>query len=743
MKKIMEKTKTAWDNENYSELLKSAIIKSNSVNRTGDKPMAALSDKFDTHLSYRLVHELDAASVIKRLAEGLNLNGELAYIGMMMHDVGHPFSAHDGEEIFTLIGKLYNCGYFHHNAKGVEVITAENILDTTLGMIKDIEYRPELRKQLEKDFNYFLDIVVSHDGEADPKDLTKRPKHYDTIEEAVEDKLRKSNTKNDYKFVSQTPEGMLAKYADVIAYLSSDVRDGFRLGILKTFNDKYLELFGRIVSTNKDIEDNENGRKVAIEIAKAKISEIQKKYLEEYAKDIQDAKNADILETTRNIINEINSKQINTYMLSKYYDRQEFDEETNKKIIEEEKNLTEEEKSLKFERENEEYETKKEEIEEQVNEILQKHLEKFIEDKGEISSEQYNNVKAEIMKITDYVNEMLYMNTKVVNEVTNIVQEYFVNDLIENTKDQIKDIKEQIENGIINEEEAICVPLLSDKAATLYTKAKNFGYTFYVPQTKTRYQKELLPRNAKKIIEYCANSIIKDGIIQRKLCDRTIKNQIPKEFIKYTDNIQQVEADEEIHDLKTIASAMTIKGRYTTQQKNKKAKFDIVSKLKRNITKQSSRFAKTYTYTCEAMEHQIRNKVERAISPNYKYDESRQDIIEIALEKDIQKIRENILSNYPNIAAHAINDEDKKQKEEQKEQIIQNLLNEERKKIVEKMAIQLSIDYVSGMTDEGIKDLAIDLGYMTQQEYEEAQNERGGEASENVKRLQQMTSDGR
>lgn len=743
MGKILKKTATAWDNENYSELLKSVIVKSNSVNRTGDKPMAALSDKFDSHLSYRLVHELDAASVIKRLADGLGLNGELAYLGMMMHDVGHPFSAHDGEEIFTSIGKLYNCGYFHHNAKGVEVITAENILDTTLGMIEDIEYRPELRNQLEQDFNYFLDIVISHDGEADPKDLTKRPKHYDGIEEAVEDKLRRSNTQNDYKFVSQTPEGMLAKYADVIAYLSSDVRDGFRLGILKTFNDKYLELFGRIVSTNKNIEDNESGRKVAIEIAKAKISEIQNKYLEEYAKDIQDAKNADILETTRNIINEINSKQINTYMLSKYYDRNEFDDETNAKIAEEEKNLTEDEKRLKFEKETNEYENKKEKIEEQVNEILQKHLEKFVEGIGEITPENYESVKAEIMKITGYVNEMLYINTKVVNEVTNIVQEYFINDLIENTKKEERDISKQVENGIIKDEDAICIPILSDEAAKLYKKAKNFGYTFYVPQTKTRYQKEILPGNVKKIIEYCANEIVKDGIIQRKLSDKAIKNKIPEEYKKYAENIQIAEENKEIPDLKTLASAMTIKGRYRTEQKNKKSKFNIVNKLKRNITKQGSRFAKTYTYTCEAIEHQIRNKVERALSPNYKVDHSKKDILEIELENEIKKMRDKILSDNSQFGVEPKNEEERQQREEQKEQIIQNLVDEERKKIVEKMAVQLSMDYVSGMTDEGIKDLAIDLGYMTQKEYEEARNERGGEASENIKKLQQMTSDGR
>ena len=55
------------------------------------------------------------------------------------------------------------------------------------------------------------------------------------------------------------------------------------------------------------------------------------------------------------------------------------------------------------------------------------------------------------------------------------------------------------------------------------------------------------------------------------------------------------------------------------------------------------------------------------------------------------------------------------------------------------MATQLSIDYVSGMTDEGIKDLAIELGYMTQEQYEAAQQNRGGEVSANLKGLQAMT----
>lgn len=710
---LMKKTETAWDNDNYMELLKSAIIKSNSVNRTGDKPMAALSDKFDSHLSYRLVHELDAALIIKRLADGLGLNGELAYVGMLMHDVGHPFSAHDGEEIFTNIGKYYNCGYFHHNAKGVEVIRAENILNNAMQMIPNIEKNTDFRKELENDFNYFLDIVISHDGEADPKDLEKRPHAYPSIEAAVEDKLEKSNTRNDYKFISQTPEGMLAKYADVIAYLSSDVRDGFRLGILKTFNERYLELFGRIIA-----EDEIKDKAEAIEIAKSQISEIQEKHLEECIDDIKSSKNVEILETTKKIIKQIQDEKINTYMLSKYYD--------------------EDEKPLVQENSETEYEAKKEEIENRINEILREHLEKFVEEKGEILPEQYEEVESDIEKITRYVNEMLYINTRVVNEVTNTVQEYFVRDLIENTKNQIELDSNRIKNGEIDVKQTI--PVLSDKALELYTRAKNFGYTFYVPHTKTRYQRELLPENVKKIVEYCAREVVKNGIIDRKLQNKEIRSQIPQELLKYADDRQHEMVNEPKRDLKAFITNQSIKGRYTADKKNRREKFDIVRKVEKNIEKQTSRFSKTYVYTCKAVENQISNKVKRAVSENYKFD-TKKTGIEFELEKEIAQIREEILEKYPNLAQEITNDEDRIQRENLIEEIINERVEEEKKKIVEKMAIQLSMDYVSGMTDEGIKNLAIDLEFMTEKEYNEAQGERGGEINETLRNLQKITED--
>ena len=248
----MKKTELAWDG--YYNYLIEAMHESKFWKRAELKPMSTPKTNYEAHVSTRASHMQEAADIVKRLAEGLGLNGEFAYAGMLGHDAGHPFSAHEGEEIFTYLGELYNTQYFHHNAKGIEIILSEDICGNAISKIPNIEENPELRKKLEEDFYYILDMVISHDGEASAKDMAKKETQYDNIKEAVLDKMNKSNAQNDYKFVAQTSEGKLAKYADVIAYLASDMQDAFRLGIIEDFSDKYLELFGQMYSSKEIAE---------------------------------------------------------------------------------------------------------------------------------------------------------------------------------------------------------------------------------------------------------------------------------------------------------------------------------------------------------------------------------------------------------------------------------------------------------------------------------------------------------
>ena len=64
------------------------------------------------------------------------------------------------------------------------------------------------------------------------------------------------------------------------------------------------------------------------------------------------------------------------------------------------------------------------------------------------------------------------------------------------------------------------------------------------------------------------------------------------------------------------------------------------------------------------------------------------------------------------------------------EEFIAKLVEEERNKMEEKIARQLSIDYLSGMTDRSFNNLALRTGYMTEEQVYNAK--RDGVPSQSV-----------
>ena len=204
----MKRTNLEWDN--YINYLIDAINGSKFMKRAENKPMSTPKTSIESHISTRSIHLREAADIAKRIAEGLKLNANYIYAGMLMHDAGHPFSAHEGEEIFTYMGALFDTQYFHHNAKGVEIILSEDICGQAISKIPNIENNPELKQKLRDEFYYFLDVIISHDGEASRKEMNKQAVEYGSIKEAVYAKMRLANAENNYKVVAQTPEGKLA-----------------------------------------------------------------------------------------------------------------------------------------------------------------------------------------------------------------------------------------------------------------------------------------------------------------------------------------------------------------------------------------------------------------------------------------------------------------------------------------------------------------------------------------------------
>ena len=249
------------------------------------------------------------------MAERLGLNSMIAIYGMRAHDCGHPFSSHEGEEVLKEIGILLNAGFFHHNAKGIDVVLSENIIgkfvEATLNSITNKERREEIRnnpdimKQLEDDAWYFLEFIVGHDGEATKDNATNKghTKKFNSIKESVLYYTSRSNREDNYKAEVSTLEAVLAKPADVIAYLKTDVENSFRKGILNSFSDDYLERVGELL-----FEDDKTKltREERIRRTKKYIREIEKSKLRETYKDVFSEEGQETLNAAISIIEKLN-----------------------------------------------------------------------------------------------------------------------------------------------------------------------------------------------------------------------------------------------------------------------------------------------------------------------------------------------------------------------------------------------------------------------------------------------------
>lgn len=95
----MQRTNLVWDN--YMDYLIDAINESKFMKRAEDKPMSTPKTAEESHVTTRAIHLRECADIAKRLAKGLGLNADYIQTAMLVHDAGHPFSAHEGEEIFN------------------------------------------------------------------------------------------------------------------------------------------------------------------------------------------------------------------------------------------------------------------------------------------------------------------------------------------------------------------------------------------------------------------------------------------------------------------------------------------------------------------------------------------------------------------------------------------------------------------------------------------------------------------
>jgi|AntRauTorckE6833_2_1112554.scaffolds.fasta_scaffold32712_2 dGTPase len=166
------------------------ILHSKAFRRLKHKTQVFLNPDGD-HYVTRMTHTLQVAQVGRSIAAALGLNEALTEAQCLGHDIGHSLFGHTGEE--ALSPYLPEDQEWQHAIHGVRVVSV-----------------------------------------LEPLNLT-----WETL-----DGIRQSSWKNDPP--PSTPEGMVLRFADRIAYLSHDALDAMRAGVL-TMEDlppHVVELFG-------------------------------------------------------------------------------------------------------------------------------------------------------------------------------------------------------------------------------------------------------------------------------------------------------------------------------------------------------------------------------------------------------------------------------------------------------------------------------------------------------------------
>jgi len=164
------------------------VIHSKAFRRLKHKTQVFLNPEGD-HYVTRLTHTVHVTQVGRAMAVALGLNEPLTEAICLAHDVGHSPFGHTGEDALT----PYVDGEWLHSAQGVRVLSILEPLNLTWEV---------------------LDGVRAHSWKVDPPPAT--------------------------------PEGDLCRFADRIAYLTHDVADAIRAGVISFVQlpERAVERFG-------------------------------------------------------------------------------------------------------------------------------------------------------------------------------------------------------------------------------------------------------------------------------------------------------------------------------------------------------------------------------------------------------------------------------------------------------------------------------------------------------------------
>ena len=154
------------------------IIHSKAFRRLMHKTQVFLAPEGD-HFRTRLTHTLEVSQIARTIARSLCMNEDLTEAIAMGHDLGHTPFGHNGEEF---LNERHEKG-FKHNIQSLRVAEVLENHGTTAGMNLTEEVK---------------DGILNHTGEGLP----------------------------------YTPEGLIVRYSDRIAYINHDIDDALRCNVI-------------------------------------------------------------------------------------------------------------------------------------------------------------------------------------------------------------------------------------------------------------------------------------------------------------------------------------------------------------------------------------------------------------------------------------------------------------------------------------------------------------------------------
>lgn len=676
--------------------------------RAKGKPMCSIEEPDNPHTTDRGEHMRQAASEGIKIAKGLGLNETVVYIGMLLHDAGQPFGAHDGEKTMNIIGEILNTGFYHHNAKGVEVILSEDLVQKFIDAIPGVKDNEDLQGKLKNDIWYFLELVVGHDGEATSKDnerLAKLDKKYNSIREAVLSKVAKANRTDDYKCAVETLEAQISKPADILSYMKSDVLTGFSKGIVTSLSDDYLEIIGQLLA-----ETNEETLKIENDIKEANSEE---------AKEITARIKTDRIDKAKRLIDSIKLSKLRET-------RDDICSNSEKEIL----------GALnRYIKELEQNGIEITDIKPEQLDVAENIKEKILSEYRETKIAQGKNKNVVISqgnKLEEYIKKMEQTRKRVVEELMTEVQDALRNDYIETTLSKWKELDE---NQELSDEERYKFKKqsmdFSDKVnRIIYGKngIKVLNYKEIVQYSKKIYQTGTLPKATLKLIQSCSEAIVKTGIIINKFYDpevlRSINNNDLVELMhqRDIDDKSDTKYRKQIGIIKKKVDRVkgvknTGNKRFTGKKaKQKMERNSLYRDIFRNIQAQDERFARTCEDVYFAIPYTVRKMVGKAVKPKYEED----PYLPKEEKEKVNQIRRELAGRFGKHGGNNIT-------KENLEEYINEQIEKERKQIESKVAIQICRDYIAGKTDIGIKDLLVKTGMISKRKLqkEDKPNEKG------------------